>query len=170
MKRLPLLLMLLVFPALLFASGGGETDIFPRTVNFVIFAAIVYYLLADPAKKFFVNRTKGISDDLELVQQKLKESKKAKDEALAKVEEAKKKAEEIVSTAKKEAVIMSEKIKENGERDLEIMGKQYQDNMNLEKRKAEREVVKETLHEMFEDGAMKVDESALSQILLKKVA
>ena len=45
----------LLASAALFASEGshGQTDIIPRAVNFLIFAALVYYLLADKVKAFF---------------------------------------------------------------------------------------------------------------------
>lgn len=44
----------LLASAALFASEGshGQTDIIPRAVNFLIFAALVYYLLADKVKAF----------------------------------------------------------------------------------------------------------------------
>jgi len=36
-----------------------------RTVNFVVFAAILVYLLAKPAKKFFAQRTQDVAASLE---------------------------------------------------------------------------------------------------------
>ena len=50
-----------------------ETDIIQRTVNFLIFAGIVYYLIAEPVKAYFTGRTQGIADELEKVQNRLKE-------------------------------------------------------------------------------------------------
>jgi len=49
-----LLTLLALAPVALFAnSDGAETDIIQRTVNFVIFAGILWYLLADKIKAFF---------------------------------------------------------------------------------------------------------------------
>ena len=53
MKRI-LLLGLALVPVALFANEGAkETDIVQRTVNFIIFAGILWYLLADKIKAFF---------------------------------------------------------------------------------------------------------------------
>lgn len=75
--------MLLLLPAVMFASGAvegeGKTDIVPRVINFAIFASILYYLLAKPLKEYFTGRTTEIADRLSSIQDKLKESKDAKD-------------------------------------------------------------------------------------------
>ena len=36
-----------------FASGAGDSDILARSINFVIFAAGMYYLIGDKVKAFF---------------------------------------------------------------------------------------------------------------------
>ncbi|RLA78484.1 MAG: F0F1 ATP synthase subunit B, partial [Epsilonproteobacteria bacterium] len=69
MKKI-VLLSLLVLPAVLLASSGNggeetryflqtgrETDFWPRLVNFTIFASLLYYLLANPIKNFFKDRS-----------------------------------------------------------------------------------------------------------------
>lgn len=52
------------------AAHGGVTpekmsELLWRTVNFVVFAAILVYLLAKPAKKFFAQRTQDVANNLE---------------------------------------------------------------------------------------------------------
>lgn len=52
------------------AAHGGVTpekisELIWRTVNFVVFAAILIYLLAKPAKKFFAQRTQDVATNLE---------------------------------------------------------------------------------------------------------
>ena len=55
------------------AHGGGHGGISPekiqellwRTVNFVVFAAILIYLVAKPAKNFFAQRTQDVARSLE---------------------------------------------------------------------------------------------------------
>ena len=55
-----------IIPVSLFASDANvETDILERTVNFFIFAAIIYYLLSDKLKAFFVGRTEFDSPDVD---------------------------------------------------------------------------------------------------------
>lgn len=54
--------MMFLFPAVVFAAGGTgeETDTVQRIVNFIIFAAIIYYLLAHRLKAYFAGRTASI--------------------------------------------------------------------------------------------------------------
>ena len=82
LKIVPLLGLLTVSA---FAEGGGETDIIARTFNFIIFAGIIYYLIAEPLKSFFENRTLSIENQFKKNQEKLKESEEAKKEAAQKV-------------------------------------------------------------------------------------
>ena len=53
MKRILLLGLALVPVALLANEGAVETDLVQRTVNFIIFAGILWYLIADKIKAFF---------------------------------------------------------------------------------------------------------------------
>ena len=163
------LLLLVVSSGVLFGSDGG-TDIIPRTVNFIIFAAIIYYLLADFTKNFFKKRREEIASKLNSVQTKVKESKKRREEATLKVKEAGRVAEEIVATAKKEALIISENFDKSLEFDLEILDKQHQEQIELESRKMKRVVVSEVLKEMFEDDGIAINEKEFVNIILKRVS
>ena len=163
------LLLLVVSSGILFGSDG-ETDIIPRTVNFIIFVAIIYYLLADFTKNFFKKRREEIASKLNSVQTKVKESKKRREEATLKVKEAGRVAEEIVATAKKEALIISENFDKSLEFDLEILDKQHQEQIELESRKMKRVVVSEVLKEMFEDDGIAINEREFVNIILKRVS
>ncbi|CAE09649.1 F0F1 ATP synthase subunit B [Wolinella succinogenes] len=161
----------LLLPTMMLASGGGgETDIVERTINFVIFIAIFYYLAADKIKAIFVARQESIAAELEKVQEKLKESKKAKEQAQKRFEESKRMAEDVILTAKKEVVLLTQKVEDSTKGDIENLIRQYNDSMEFEKRKAERAIIDEILAELFESDATKLDKSAYSEILLKKVA
>ena len=92
MKKI-VLLSLLIVPAVLLASGGDaessryfaqtgrETDFLPRAVNFIIFASLLYYLIANPIKNFFKGRTEGIAAQLNEIETKLQAAKDEKKEA-----------------------------------------------------------------------------------------
>jgi len=95
MKKV-LLVSLLVLPALLLASSGHgeeanhylmqtgrESDFWPRVINFTIFAALLWYLLANPIKNFFVGRKEGIASQLKEIEEKLQAAKNEKKEAQA---------------------------------------------------------------------------------------
>ena len=147
-----------------------ETDIVQRTVNFLIFAGIVYYLIAEPVKNYFTGRTHGIANELEKVQDRLKESKAAKEAANAKIDEAKTLAEEIMSSCKKENVIINEKMASQLEFDLNNLQKQQEDIMGLEKRQMVRNLVEEVLSDALNQDSSVLDKGAFAEIILKKVA
>jgi len=152
------------------ASADVETDIVQRTVNFLIFAGIVYYLIAEPIKAFFTGRTQGIATELEKVQDRLKESKAAKEAANAKIDEAKVLAEEIMSSCKKENVIINEKMASQLEFDLSNLEKQQNDIMGLEKRQMVRTLVEKVLSDALNEDASVLDKNVFADIILKKVA
>lgn len=168
--KLKWLLLLIVSGGTLFGSDGGVTDIIPRTVNFIIFVAIIYYLLADFIKSFFNKRREEISAKLNSVQIKVKESKKRREEATLKIKDAHKIAEEIVATSKKEALIISENYDKSLKFDLEILYKQHKEQIELESRKMRKFVVNETLEEMFEDDGVAINEEEFVNIILKRVS
>ena len=167
-----LLFLVLALGTIAFASesGGGATDILPRTVNFLIFVAIIYYLLADRVKNFFKDRSESIAAKLESVQAQLKETKEEKERAEKELENAKKLAAEIVETAKKESKLLSEKIKNDLEEELKLLEKIFNENCELEERKMVREVVQKILEETFEDKNIVINEKEFVNLIVKKVA
>jgi len=126
----------LAAPAVLFASGHeaaeGGTDFVPRLVNFLIFAAIIWYFVAEPVKNFFTGRSAQIASRLEEVQNRLKETKRAKEEAEKEYEAALKTAEEIIESAKKEAQLLAKKLDEQLKAELENLEKLQEEKMEVE--------------------------------------
>ena len=156
-----------------FASGAEhhvQTDIVPRTVNFIIFAALIYYLLAGKIKEFFASRSDNIASELGKVDEKIEEAKKAKEEALKKVEEAKELAKEIEQTTAKETQMMVEKIKKAYEFESETLQKQKEEVQEVTQNKMIREVVTESLNEVLEIDNIAQNKNELIETLLKKVA
>ena len=168
LRYLPLLLL----PVFAFASGGGsgEYDILPRAINFAIFAGILYYLIAEPAKAFYNDRLSGIAERLDSIQKKLKESEAKKEKAMAKVEEAKASAKALVQTAKREAEILNEKLAADLRVELENLDKSHNENVEIERRRMTRSVVAEVLDEMFEGDAISIERDEFVNIVLKKVS
>lgn len=165
--------LVLIAPIILLASGGesgGSTDIIPRTLNFLIFAAILYYYVADAAKQWYFGRKNEIANKLDSIQVKLKESHSKKEQALQKVEEAKANARALVETAKKEAVLLGEKIALEATQEIENLEKAFQDRVSIERRKMQRSIVGEILDEMFKEGSISLDNDEIVKIVNKKVA
>ena len=168
-----ILLPLLFISVSVFANehaAEAGTDIVQRTVNFVIFAGILWYLLAEPVKNFFGGRSQDIANELQKVQDRLKESKQAKEAAQAKVSEAEKLADEIVAMASKEGKILNEKILKQCDTDLETMSKQGGAGMELEQRKMVRNLVDEIMGDVLAQESSALDKDAMAGIIMKKVA
>ena len=164
---------LLVLSGMLFASehaAEASTDIVQRTVNFLIFAGIIYYILAEPIKNYFGGRSQGIAIELEKVQEKLKESKLAKETAQQKVVEAEKFAESLIESTKKENKLLNAKIMQQCDLDLENVVKQNSILMQFEQRKMTSEMVEEVMKDILNENNLMLDDKAMSEIITKKVA
>lgn len=163
----------LLLSAYLFGSDAGaeaSTDIVQRTVNFLIFAGILFYILAEPVKNYFSGRSSGIAGELEKVQERLQESKRLKEAAEHKIEEAERFANELAEASKKENKILNDKILAQCEQELEIIEKQNATLMELEKRKMVREVVSDVMNGVMNSSNEALGNEALTEILKKKVA
>jgi len=182
MKKL-VLLSLLVVPAIVLASGhadaestryftqtGRETDFWPRVVNFTIFASLLYYLAAHPIKDFFKGRKAGIAAQLKEIEEKLKAAKDEKKEAQNRLDESEKKAEQIIVDAKKEALILSGKIADANQNDLDNMVKQFDEKISLAEKKSVREAIDEILSDNITNDDIMLNENKVVDIITKKVA
>jgi len=169
-------LSLLLLPAFALASGSAEgaehegSDIFWRLVNFLIFAGILYYLLADKIKAFFKGREAGIADRLSEVEEKLKAAKLEKEEAAQKAKDAEGKAAHLVEGAKTEADALVSKVNESLIHDKALLEKSFEDRVEIETKKMKKEVVDEVLEDMFASKSASLSNDDLLNIIKKKVA
>ncbi len=170
MKKI-LLLGLALAPVAVFASSeGAETDIVQRTVNFIIFAGILWYLLADKIKAFFAERSLSIQAELDKVQDTLKASQDKMSDAQKQLEEAKKLATEIVEGAKDDIDSIKQKVADGVDSDIANLEKNLDEAMKVETSKAKREIVAEVLEELLKSDNIKLTQDELANIVLKKVA
>ncbi len=170
MKRF-LLLGLALAPVALFASSeGAETDIVQRTVNFIIFAVILWYLLADKIKAFFAERSLSIQAELDKVQDTLKASQDKVTDAQKKLAEAKKIATEIVEGAKADVDSVKQKVATAVDSDIDNLNKNLDEMMKVEISKAKKEVVTQVLEELLSSENINLTQDELANIVLKKVA
>ncbi|MFA6760307.1 MAG: F0F1 ATP synthase subunit B [Sulfuricurvum sp.] len=167
MKKI--IFLLIAISSSVFASGG-ETDIVQRTVNFLLFAGIIYYLVSEPIKGFFASRSKSIADEMKKVQDRLRESAELKKEAMAKNADALKFAEDLAITSKKENKLLSDGILAQCEQDMQNMAKQQASLIDFEQRKMVREVVESILAEAVDGASASFDREAMANLILKKVA
>jgi len=169
MKKI-LFIMFVLTPLALFASDYAQTDIIPRTVNFIIFVAIVYYILADKVKDFFKGRTSGIQARLDEVQNTLDESKKKVKDAQSQLKDAKKIAQELVSEAKADVESIKAKISQTFDQEINYLLKSFDDKLELETKKAKNQIVNEVLNELLNNDNFSISQDELVNIILKKVA
>lgn len=164
------LILFLATSALMANEGATETDIVQRTINFLIFAGILYYLIADKVKAYFGDRSNEIKSNLQKVQDRLKQTKLAKQDAEKKVEEAKKIAADILAVSKKENSMLNEKITAQMEQDLKALEHQHQSLIAFEQRSMISSVVEEIMDDVLSDENMPLDSDTMKEIMLKKVA
>ncbi len=160
-----------IIPMSLFASDTGvETDILERTVNFFIFAAILYYLLSDKLKAYFVGRTESIQAELDKVEEILKESDQKLADAKQEVENAKQVASELVSIAKNEVEVIKTKIEVAVEQEIAFLEKSFDEKSELGIRNVKKEVVENVLNQLLSNDNIALSQKDLANIILKKVA
>ncbi len=170
MKKILLLGLLILAPVTVFASEGAETDMIERTVNFIIFAAILWYLLADKIKAFFAQRTLDIQAELDKVQDTLKASEDKVNEAKKQLDEAKEIASDIVETAKADVDSIKQKVSESVDAEIIHLMKNLDETMKIETSKAKKQIVAEVLEELLKSDNIKLSQEELANIVIKKVA
>ncbi|WP_456427778.1 F0F1 ATP synthase subunit B family protein [Nitratifractor sp.] len=181
-KKSLLLIAAMTVPALLAAGGHGEeagqylaitgreTDFVPRLFNFLVFAGLLYYLIADPVRNFFKGRREEIASKLEEIERRLQEAKEARKAAEQALAESEKKAEEILKEAEKEAELLAQRYREIGERELDALERQFRERMELEERKMQRETIVAILDENIGADDIPLNSHQVVDILEKKVA
>lgn len=172
MSRILVFMLMISTYALASGDGAGHsgTDIVQRTVNFLLFAGVVWYLVAEPAKNYFASRSQSIADEMKKVQEKLKETVSLKKEALAKISAAEKFAEDLALSSKKENKVINDGIMTQCDAEIETLIKQQAVLIDFEQRKMVRAVVEETLKEVLSQSDESFDKEAMANIILKKVA
>lgn len=167
--RIKLLALFLVATSSLFASDV-ETDVVQRTVNFIIFAGLSWYLFSGFLKRFFGQRSEAIAASFERAQDKAKQAKAQKEVAIKELEEAKKKAREIVESSKEEATLLVKKIKERKDEDIKMLNKLKDESMLVMENKMIRTVVAQTMGDILDSDDLLADQSGVIENIIKKVA
>jgi len=171
LKKLLLIGLAALAPVALFANTeGAETDIVQRTVNFIIFVGILWYLLADKIKAYFAGRTASIQAELDKVQDSLKASKDKVEEANKKLEEAKALATEIVDGAKADIDSVKKRVSDAVDAEIANLEKTFDERIKVETSKTKRQIVSEVLDELLSSENVSLTQDELANIVLKKVA
>jgi len=182
MNRYIKIFMLLAVPALLLAGSehgmaekyleltGRSTDFVPRLFNFILLIGLLYYLLAEPLKKFLKGRSEAIANELKEIEAKRQAAKEEKEKALAELEAAKVKAKEILKDAEAEISLLKENIKKKAEQELVTLEKIFEEKCTIEKRKVIRETTLNVLDENIKNDDIPLDAEKIVNIVTKEVA
>ena len=180
-KRALLFTILLLLPLFVFgnegaegskylAVAGREYDFVPRVFNFLIFAGLAYYLVADPIKNFFISRRDAIASQLSEIENRLQKAKEEQESAKQALEASKRKAEEILKDAEKEVELIKEQYAKLGEQEIANLVKQFNEKVELQERKAKKELVVSLLDENISVDDIPMTAKKVVDIVSRKAA
>ncbi len=147
----------------------SQTDIIERSLNFLLFAGILWYFLAKKLRSFLRSKSLEISKRLEEIQAQLKVSKENKKKLLKELEQAKEKAELIISDANKEAYTITQKYELQTKIDVENLIKNSKALMDLEVKKIKRELVESVFKDLRESKKVSFNTQDCVNILKQRL-
>ncbi len=172
-----LLIAILSMPLLMFASGAEHHDVslfnsdfIYRVLNFSVFIGIVYYLVANPIREFFIGRRESIAKQLEEIEAKLQASKDERLLAEENVAKAEIRANEIVLDATNEAKMLADKIAEKNAQALILLEKQAIEKQALASKKAREATIKTLLNDGIDTSDITINEAKVVSLISNKVA
>jgi F-type H+-transporting ATPase subunit b len=163
--------------------GGGPgispekiTDFTWRTVNFLVFAAILFKLVAKPAKNFFAKRSTDIAATLEEVEAKKAAAELALKEAETRLAEVAKEREGIVQQYIKEGELEKSKILDKANQVAERIREMASLSIQTETKKAAQSLKEEVVDlatklatDALKEKATFADQQGLVEEYLQKV-
>lgn len=171
MNRVLCFLILVSVPSFLFASASiGESDFIKRSINFVIFIAILWYFAFDTVKGIFVRRKESISTRLKDAQDNLHKAKQEKELMQKRLDESKVKAKEIVSAARQEAYLLEQKYNDLIKKDTEALKYVLESNVEFERRKAIQDSVNDILDTLLSSNDVHLNQEEYVNILTKRIS
>ncbi len=162
-------LLILLSPLCATGLDISQTDIIERSLNFLLFAGILWYFLAKKLRAFLHSKSLEISKRLEEIQAQLKVSKENKKKLLKELEQAKEKAELIISDANKEAYTITQKYELQTKMDVENLIKNSKALMDLEVKKIKRELVESVFKDLRESKKVSFNTQDCVNILKQRL-
>lgn len=148
----------------------SKTDILERTINFVIFVALMWYLVAGRLKAILKERSDGISLRLSQTQTKVREARDKKEKSQQRLKHAHDQAAEIIKIAKQEAAISVKHIEDKTKEQIASLIKANKDAMEFQEKQIQKQIVSEVLQEAFSSPKFRLETQDYVNILEKKVA
>ncbi len=165
------------------AHGGGHgispeklQDLLWRTVNFVVFAAILIKLVAKPAKKFFGQRSQDVATNLEELAAKQAAAEAAIKAAETRLHEVAKERDKVIQQFIAEGEMEKAKILDKAELVAERIKEMAAFTIQQETKKAAQDLREEVVGlatqmatDMIKEKATYADQQGLVEEYLKKV-
>jgi len=166
------------------AEAGGHGGISPekiqdmiwRTVNFVVFAAILIKLLANPAKNFFAKRSQDVAQSLDDLEAKKAAAQAAVKEAEARLDAVAKEREAILQQYLAEGENEKAKILDKANAVAERLKEMARVSIEQETKKAAQSLKEEVVDQatqlamdLIKEKATYADQQGLVEEYLKKV-
>jgi F-type H+-transporting ATPase subunit b len=166
------------------AHGGGHGGISPekmqdliwRTLNFVVFAAILIKLVAKPAKKFFGQRSQDVATTLEELEAKQAAAEVAVKAAETRLHEVAKEREKVIQQFIAEGEMEKAKILDKAELVAQRIKEMAAFTIQQETKKAAQDLKEEVVGlatqmatDMIKEKATYADQQGLVEEYLKKV-
>ncbi len=151
---IPCLAVCLFWLTTAYASGGGETgghegpnwlNFFWRSVNFIVLAGIIYWLLAKKVKEFFTGRHRGIRTALAEAATAREAAEKKFQEYSAKLDKATGEIEQISEMIRSQGLSEKERIIIEAKKAAEKMKEDTQTRIEQEFKKASQQLRNETV-------------------------
>ncbi|WQS56885.1 F0F1 ATP synthase subunit B [Helicobacter pylori] len=161
--------LILLSPLCAIGLDISQTDIIERSLNFLLFVGILWYFLAKKLRAFLHSKSLEISKRLEEIQAQLKVSKEHKKKLLKELEQAKEKAELIISDADKEAYAITQKYELQTKMDVENLIKNSKALMDLEVKKIKRELVESVFKDLRESKKVSFNAQNCVNILKQRL-
>ena len=129
----------------------AQSDFIERLINFVIFFLILWYFGASKIKQIFLDRQEGISSVFNRTQEEEQRIKREKEKVKQALQEAKSKASEIISLAKKDSYLISQKYEEKLDRDIKMIVANNEQKLQQQEREMIQEEVQRSLDEICQN-------------------
>ncbi|MBA4422581.1 MAG: hypothetical protein C0390_05680 [Syntrophus sp. (in: bacteria)] len=168
-----------------YASGGGETggpdgpnwmNFFWRSVNFIVMAGVIYWLLAKKAKEFFTGRHREIRTALAEAATAREAAEKKFQEYSAKLEKATGEIEQISEMIRSQGLSEKERIITEAKKAGEKMKEDTQTRIDQEFKKASQQLRSETVRlstqmaeELLRKHIQSTDHDAMVEDYIAKV-
>ena len=128
----------------------------------------MYYLLGAKLKDFLGNRASVIANNLVVVEEKIRQSKRDLESAKKEKQDAQNLTLQIKAENEKQISMILEKNEQSKQEQLKILSVHFQDHKSIMYRRMLQRVTDETLREVFKD-ALSNDDKTFVKTMFKKV-